>query len=172
MISVELPEHLATIAEVAAAFTGFAGLVSVLGRSNLDPKIRFWRVELMIITSLGAMFGALIPGALSLVIANTTDLWRIASFALFLIMFGQLLYVYLSMPPEQSTGPLRMFYGLLPSFLTIFSLLFQVCLVAVSVGYNQEIASATYVFALVFLLLGSAFHFLRLVKGSQPNVAT
>ena len=70
MILAELPEHLATIAEVAAAFTGFAGLVSVLGKSSIHPKIRFWRVELMIITSLGAMFGALVPGALALLVAD------------------------------------------------------------------------------------------------------
>ena len=172
MIPIELPQHLETIAEVAAAFTGFAGLVSVLGKSNLDPGVRFWRVQLMIITSLAAMFGALTPPTILLVTTQEDVLWRLSSFFLFLLMSGQLSYVYRSMPIEHATGRLRMFYSPMSSILTIGSVVFQVCLISIAAGYNLSTAPAIYVVALLFLLLASAFHFLRLVKGSQPNVTT
>jgi hypothetical protein len=172
MMPIELPQHLETIAEVAAAFTGFAGLVSVLGSSNLDPKVRFWRVQLMIITSLAAMFGALTPPTIVLLAVQEGALWRLSSFVLLVLMSGQLVFVYRSMPIEHATGPLRMFYSPLASILTIGSLVLQGCLISIAAGCNLDVAPAVYVIALVFLLLASAFHFLRLVKGSQPNVAT
>ncbi len=172
MISIELPQHMETIAEVAAAFTGFAGLVSVLGKSNLDPKVRFWRVQLMIITSLGAMFGALTPPTIALLTTQEVVVWRVSSFVLFMLMLGQLTYVYRSMPEEHASGPLRMFYSPGASVLTIGSLVFQVCLIGIAAGCILTGAPAIYSIALVFLLIASAFHFLRLVKGSQPNVAS
>lgn len=172
MISIELPQHLLTIAEVAAAFTGFAGLVSVLGKSNLEPKIRFWRVKLMIITSLAAMFGALTPATILLLTTQEAALWRLSSMVLLLLISGQLAYVYWTMPREHAAGLLRLFYSPGASMLTISSLVCQVSLIAVVAGYVLAIAPAVYSISLLFLLVASAFHFLRLVKGSQPNVAT
>lgn len=171
MMPIELPQHLETIAEVAAAFTGFAGLVSVLGRSKLDPKIRFWRVQLLIITSLAAMFGALTPPSVSLLTTQEAFLWRLSSFVLFLLMSGQLIYVYRSMPIEHASGPLRMFYSPFASVLTIGSMVLQGCLIAITTGYIPAMAPAVYSIALVFLLVASAFHFLKLVMGSQPHAA-
>lgn len=172
MISIELPQHLQTIAEVAAAFTGFAGLVSVLGKSNLDPSIRFWRVKLMIITSLAAMFGALTPATISLFPMQEATLWRLSSSVLLLFISGQLAYVYWTMPIEHAAGLLRLFYSPGATMLTISSLACQVSLIAVVSGYVLAVAPAVYSISLLFLLVASAFHFLRLVKGSQPNVAT
>ena len=172
MIPIELPQHLETIAEVAAAFTGFAGLVSVLGNSNLDPKVRFWRVQLMIITSLAAMFGALTPPTIALLAVQDDTLWRLSSLVLLGLISCQLVFVYRSMPIEHAAGPLRMFYSPMASILTIGSLVLQGVLFSIVVGCNLDVAPAVYVAALVFLLFASAFHFLRLVKGPQPDVAT
>ena len=172
MLPIELPEHLETIAEVAAAFTGFAGLVSVLGKSSLDPKIRFWRVQLMIVTSLAAMFGALTPATISLFITQEALLWRLSSFVLLLFISSQLIYVYRTMPIEHATGLLRMFYSLGATMLTIGSLACQASLIIIVADCSHAVAPAVYSISLMFLLVASAFHFLRLVKGSQPNVAT
>jgi hypothetical protein len=169
MTSIELPEHLATIAEVAVAFTGFAGIVSVLGRSSLDPKVRFWRVQLIVMTSLSAMFGALVPSALQLLVSDGDALWRISSLILLLLVAGQLAVVYRSMPSEQASGPLRMFYSPMSVVLTVGSLLCQVGLASVVVGTISTSAPALYFLTLLFLLLASAFHFLRLLKGAQPD---
>ncbi len=51
-----------TLAEVSIAFTGFSGVVGVFGGgSALSEPERNFRVRLMIVGSLGAFFGSLIP---------------------------------------------------------------------------------------------------------------
>ena len=171
MTSIELPEHFTTIAEVAVAFTGFAGVVSVLGRSSLDPKVRFWRVQLIVITSLSAMFGALTPSALQLLLTEESVLWRTSCLVLLLLIAGQLVFVYRSMPSEHGSGPLRLFYSPMAAVLTIGSLLLQLGLGSVALGLISTAAAALYSLALLFLLLASAFHFLRLLQGAQPDAA-
>jgi hypothetical protein len=168
---IEIPEHLATIAEVSAAFTGFAGLVSVLGRSSLDPKVRFWRVQLIVITSLSAMFGALIPSAIQSLVSDESALWRTSSLILFLLVASQLIFVYRSMPSEQASGPLKLLYSPMAVVLTVGSLVFQICLASVVVGLVSTEAPAVYSLSLLFMLLASTFHFFRLLKGAQPDAA-
>jgi hypothetical protein len=166
---VELPEHLETIAEVAAAFTGFAGLVSILGRSHLDPRIRLWRVQVMIVTSLAVMFGALTPSTVRLLIPEPDAFWRISSLILLVLVSGQLVFVYRSMPAEQATGRLRLMYGPVAIALTVGSLALQLGLGAVVFGFLPSAAPSIYSIALLFLLLASSFHFLRLVRSAQPD---
>jgi hypothetical protein len=167
-----LPEHLETIAEVAAAFTGFAGLVSVLGRSHLDPKIRLWRVQLMIVTSLAAMFGALAPSIIQLVLPDAEDLWRASAFVLLLLCAGQLTFVYRSMPGEHATGLLRTFYSPMAAALSGNSLAIQLALAAVVLDFIPAAAPALYSYGLLFLLVASSFHFLILVRSAQPDAVS
>lgn len=171
MAPIELPEHLSTIAEVAAAFTGFAGIVSVLGSSRLDPEVRFWRVQLIVITSMAAMFGALAPSTIQLITVDGVSLWRASSLVLFLLVSGQLVFVYRSMPSEHASGPLRLFYSPTVGTLTIGSLINQLGFASVAAGFIPAMAPALYSEALIFLLIVTAFHFLRLLKGAQPERA-
>ena len=164
---VDLPQHLETIAELSAAFTGFAGLVGALGTSHLAPKVRYWRVLLIIVSSLAAMFGALTPSTLQLFLYESDALWRVSSFVLLLFVAGQLTLVYRTMPVENAGGPLRLFYDPISSGLTLASISLQVCLAAIAIGFLLNVASGIYSLALLFLLAASAFHFLRLVIHSN-----
>ena len=54
-----------TLAEVSIAFTGFSGVIGVFGGgSALSEDERTFRVRLMIVASLAAFFGSLLPLAL------------------------------------------------------------------------------------------------------------
>jgi hypothetical protein len=55
---------LEAVAEVSVAFAGFAGIVSVFGRSRIDPDVRMWRIRVMILMSLVTLLFALLPSAL------------------------------------------------------------------------------------------------------------
>ena len=164
---IDLPQHLETIAELSAAFTGFAGLVGALGTSHLDPKVRFWRVLLIIVSSLAAMFGALTPATLQSFLSEPDSLWRVSSFVLLWLVAGQLTLVYRTMPIETAGGPLRLFYDPISTGLTLVSISLQVSLAAVALGFFSSVASGIYSLALLFLLAASAFHFLRLVIHSN-----
>ena len=54
-----------TLAEVSIAFAGFCGVVGVFGGgSALSEGERTFRVQIMIVASLAAFFGSLLPLAL------------------------------------------------------------------------------------------------------------
>lgn len=163
------PEHLQTIAEVSAAFTGFAGLVSVLGTSRIDPKVRLWRVQVMIVTSVSALFGSLTPDTLQLFLPGSEGLWRASSLVLLVLVSGQLAFVYRGMPAEQGTGPFRLMRTAVGIVLTIASVSIQVTLALVALGFHEAIAPALYSVGVLFLLLASSYHFLVLVRGAQPD---
>lgn len=168
----EPPAHLQTIAEVAAAFTGFAGLVSVLGRSRLDPKVRLWRVQVMIVTSLASLFGALAPSILQQVVSEDAALWRVSACVLLALFATQLGFVFRGMPSEQASGVLRLVKTPAGAVLTICSLGFQLVLLAVVLGGLSRMAMAVYSVAVLFLLLASSYHFLVLVRGAQPDAGS
>ena len=81
---------LETVAEVSVAFAGFAGIVSVFGRSRIDPEVRMWRIRVMILTSLVTLLFALLPAALLESGLPHKSAWRTSALLLSAGLAGQL----------------------------------------------------------------------------------
>jgi hypothetical protein len=83
------------IAEIAIAFTGFAGIVGAFGRERLKPDhphawLGFWT---MIEFGLVTLFAALLPSVLYHVGAGSWDVWKLASSAFALFLLAHLAFV-------------------------------------------------------------------------------
>jgi hypothetical protein len=80
-----------TLAEVSIAFAGFSGIVGVFGGgSNLSEGERTFRVRMMIVGSLSAFFGSLLPIALGQFEAMGPFVWVICCplFATFVVLMS------------------------------------------------------------------------------------
>lgn len=151
------------------AFAGFAGLVSVLGTSRLPPDVRLWRVRVLIVTSLSALFGALAPSIVAQLGLEPEQLWRACALLLALVMFGQISFVYYWMPASRGTGPFRLVATPSGVVLTCAAGLAISSLVLVAAGLLSGIGAAVYSLALLFLLAAGSFHFLALILAAQPE---
>jgi hypothetical protein len=157
---------LETIAEVSVAFAGFAGIVSVFGRSQIDPAVRMWRIRIMILTSLFTLMFAFLPAILHQFRMPETALWRFGALLLGTGMAGQFFLVFRWMPVSYrqsfSTQPM----GLV---LTVSSITFVITQIFVAFGMAPTFAPALYSCGLLYLLLLSSYHFFRLIMAVQPT---
>ena len=73
-------ESLTTVAEIGIALAGFSGLVVVLRKSS-GPlnEIERYRMSVLLSTAFGAMFLALLPGALQQLGLDDDVVWRTSS---------------------------------------------------------------------------------------------
>ena len=165
-----IPNHLLTIAEVAAAFGGFAGIMSVFRRSHLNSKIRLWRVQSMIVTSLLAIFAALLPFALASLGFSDLLLWKIGAAFLFLFLLGQVLFVHVSTPPEHAIGAFRLLRLPMGIVLMLCTTSIQVLLLIGVFGKLSQWLEGLYTVGVVYLLFSATYHFLVLVKALQPGI--
>ena len=74
-------EFLTTIAEIAVALIGFSGVVTILGRRHKGrwQSDELLQLRTLVEPSICALFGALLPGTLVLIVDNSGLLWRLSN---------------------------------------------------------------------------------------------
>lgn len=159
----ENTDTLLSMAEIGAAFAGFAALVSVIRRPSdrrADAIHDLLRLRLVIASSVAGVAAALIPVGLDGYGLESELTWRIAA-GLFLLFDNGILGSFMSAykPVKGTFEPDR------PAVVVVMSLevLEQASLVAVLLGSPVSNAPALYVTALIANVCQVGFIFVRFV---------
>jgi len=166
---VEHQDVLQTFAEVAVAFAGFSAVVSVFDRraGDDDPRIRHYRVRVMVEYSVCVAVFAFVPYLLNTVFASEPAAWRVSS---------ALLAVAWSAVGLSAARRARRIFGgsafaVAPAFSAVATFLGYAgagILVLNAAGVSIRSAGASYIVGLFFPLLQSALYFLRIVVHGDP----
>lgn len=156
-------ETLLALAEICAAFAGFAALVSVLrrGRDRLADAVHdLLRLRLVISSGVAGVAAALIPVALAGYGAESELAWSVAALAFLTFDNGIIVSFVRAYQPVQGTfEPDRLAVGV---FLSL-EVVEQASLIAVLFGLSSGNAEALYVTALVANICQAGFIFVRFV---------
>ncbi|MFC1660701.1 hypothetical protein ACFL3S_04420 [Gemmatimonadota bacterium] len=159
----ENTDTLLSMAEIAAAFAGFAALVSVIRRASDQPADAvhdLLRLRLVISSSVGGVAAALIPVGLAGYGLDTGLIWRLAAL-IFLVFDNGVIVSFVGSykPVRGSFPPDRLAVALVSSL----ELVEQISLIAVVLGITIGNAPALYVTALIANLCQAGFIFVRFV---------
>ncbi len=165
----EHQDLLQTFAEVAVAFAGFSALVSVFDRrvENDDPRIRHYRVRVMVEYSLCVVVFSFVPYLLNATLGSEELGWRISSGALAIVW--SVVGLSSGRRARQILG--RSALSAAPAFATISTALGYVgatILLLNALGFSLRSSGASYILGLFFPLLQSALYFLRIVVHGDP----
>lgn len=156
-------DTLLSLAEIAAAFAGFAALVSVIRRSSNQPAEAahdLLRLRLVIGGSVAGVAAALVPVGLAGYGMESGLSWRISAL-LFLVFDNSILLSFVSAyrPVRGSFPPDR----LAVSVVLLLEVVEQASLLVVLVGISVSNAPALYVTALIANICQAGFIFVRFV---------
>lgn len=159
----ENTETLLSMAEIAAAFAGFAALVSVLRRRSGDAGDAvhdLLRLRLVISSGVAGVAAALIPVGLAGYGLDPALTWRISAL-IFLVFDNGIIASFISdyRPVRGTFPPDRLAVSLVSSL----ELVEQASLIAVVLGLSTGNASALYVTALIANVCQAGFIFVRFV---------
>lgn len=157
-------DTLLSLAEIAAAFAGFAALVSVLRRRSQQPTEAIHdllRLRLVISGSVAGVAAALIPIGLAGYGLEAGSTWRIAA-AAFLVFDNGIIasFVGAYRPVRGSFHPDR----LAVSVVAVLEFIEQASLLVVVFGFSLAPPSALYITALITNICQAGFIFLRFVE--------
>jgi hypothetical protein len=165
----EHQDLLQTFAEVAVAFAGFSAIVSIFDRrsSRDDPRIRHFRVRVMVEYSLCVAIFAFVPYLLNAILASHELSWRISS---------ALLVAVWSVVGLSASRRAREIFGksaltVAPAFSALATALGYggaAILLLNVIGISLRTPGASYIVGLFFPLLQSALYFLRIVAHGDP----
>lgn len=166
----ENTDTLLSLAEIAAAFAGFAALVSVIRRGADQPADAahdLLRLRLVISSSVAGVAAALIPVGLAGYGLEPALTWRLAAL-LFLLFDNGIITGFLgAYQPVRGTFPPDRLAVALVSVLEIFE---QAILLAVVFGIAGGSAPALYVTALIANICQVGFIFVRFVGSAFRHV--
>ena len=156
-------DTLLALAEICAAFAGFAALVSVLRRRSDRPAEAvhdLLRLRLVISSGVAGVAAALIPVGLAGYGMGTELAWRLAALA-FMIFDNGIIASFLRAyrPVQGAFEPDRFAVAVFMSL----EVLEQVSLITVVLGFTSGSASALYVTALIANICQAGFIFVRFV---------
>ena len=159
----ENTDTLLSMAEIAAAFAGFAALVSVIRRASDQPADAvhdLLRLRLVISSSVAGVAGALIPVGLAGYGLDSGLVWRLAALIFLIFDNGIILSFMRSYKPVRGSFPPDRLAVILVTFLEVVE---QVSLVAVVLGLTFGNGPALYVTALIANICQAGFIFVRFV---------
>ena len=156
-------DTLLSLAEIAAAFAGFAALVTVIRRRSDQPTDEIHdllRLRLVISSAVAGIVAALVPVGLAGYGLDTALVWRLAA-VLFLVFDNGIIASFInsyrpvrgSFPPDATAVAL----------VSAMEVLEQASLLAVVLGLTPGNASALYVTALIANICQAGFIFVRFV---------
>ena len=151
-------DTLLSLAEISAAFAGFAALVSALKRSSdrAGEAIHdLLRLRLVISSAVAGVVAALLPVGLAGFGIDGSLLWRLAAFDNGVIIS----FARADRPGRRVIKPDQ----LAMSIVSILELVEQSCLIVVVVGLSIDNAPALYVTALIANISQAGFIFVRFV---------
>ena len=159
----ENTDTLLALAEIAAAFAGFAALVSVIRRASdqvADAVHDLLRLRLVISSSVAGVAGALIPVGLAGYGLEVSLIWRLAAL-IFLVFDNGIIVSFIGSyrPVRGSFPPDRLAVILVTSLEAVE----QMSLFAVVLGITYGNAPALYVTALIANICQAGFIFVRFV---------
>jgi hypothetical protein len=156
-------ETLLSLAEICAAFAGFAALVSALRRSSdeVGGAIHdLLRLRLVISSAVAGVVAALLPVGLAGFGVETSLLWRLAAAAFLVFDNGIILSFARAYSPVKSViKPDR----LAVSVVLMLEVVEQSSLLVVVAGLSIDSAPALYVAALIANISQAGFIFVRFV---------
>jgi hypothetical protein len=156
-------ETLLSLAEICAAFAGFAALVSVLRRNSdeLGGAIHdLLRLRLVISSAVAGVVAALLPVGIAGFGVDSALLWRLAAVAFLVFDNGIIVsFVRAYKPVSEVIEPDR----LAVAVVSLLEIVEQLALVAVVTGMAIENAPALYVTALIANITQAGFVFVRFV---------
>jgi O-antigen/teichoic acid export membrane protein len=158
----ENTDALLALAEIAAAFAGFAALVSVIrgGGDRTDVVHDLLRLRLVISSGVAGVVAALIPVGLAGYGLEDELTWRLAAL-LFLVFDNGIIVSFLrAYQPVRGTFPPD---RLAVTVVSMLELVEQVGLMAVALGVTGGAAPALYVTALIANICQAGFIFVRFV---------
>ena len=159
----ENTDTLLALAEIAAAFAGFAALVSVIRRSakeHHEAAHDLLRLRLVISSSVAGVAGALIPVGLAGYGLGPEVIWRLAALIFLVFNNGIIVSFVSAYKPVRGTFPPDRLAVVVVSSLELME---QVGLVAVILGLSFGNAPALYVTALIANICQAGFIFVRFV---------
>jgi hypothetical protein len=165
----EHQDLLQTFAEVAVAFAGFSAVVSVFDRraENDDPRIRHYRVRVMVEYSLCVAIFAFVPYLLNAALGSEELAWRVSSLALAIAWST----VGLSAGRRAGRVFRKSSFSMAPTFSVVSTFLGYTgaaILVLNAIGLSLRAPGTSYIVGLFFPLLQSALYFLRVVSRGDP----
>jgi hypothetical protein len=165
-------DTLLSLAEIAAAFAGFAALVSVIRRRAArrpDALHDLLRLRLVISSSVAGVAAALVPVGLAGYGLDPAVVWRVAA-VIFLVFDNGIIASFIASyrPVRGQFPPDRLAVALVTSL----EVLEQASLVVVVLGLPFGNASALYVTALIANICQTGFIFVRFVGSAfrHPQV--
>jgi len=161
-----MPENqdtLLALAEIAAAFAGFAALVSVIPRGenrSASPAHDLLRLRLVISGGVAGVVAAILPLGLSGFLSSMDLVWRLSAVA-FLVLDNSVIWAFLGayQPVRGSFPPDRLAVSIFMSLEVIE----QVGLLAVVLGLGPWSPAGVYVAVLTANLVQAGFIFVRFV---------
>ncbi|HSG88652.1 MAG TPA: hypothetical protein VLA56_05530 [Pseudomonadales bacterium] len=153
-----------TLTEAAITFTGLAGLVSVLSRSELTPDMRTFRVRNMILLSLLVFFLSLAPQAAVLYGLADADVWRLSSALLIVAQVAQ--FGFASMSVTNTEIDLFRPVSLVIFFMTGTSTVLALQVIN-AVPFWFEPSAAPFFVGLCWLMVIATMHFFVLVMRAR-----
>ena len=159
----ENTDTLLSMAEIAAAFAGFAALVSVIRRASDQPADAvhdLLRLRLVISSSVAGVAAALIPVGLAGYGLDSGLIWRLAALIFLIFDNGIIVSFVGSYKPVRGSFPPDRLAVIL---VTALEAVEQVSLVAVVLGLTFGSGPALYVTALIANICQAGFIFVRFV---------
>jgi hypothetical protein len=155
-------DALTTIAEVAVGLAGFSGVVVVLGRQPGEfSRVEAGRLIVLLLSSFGAMFFALLPYALLPLDLGLSAVWRTASGLVAVFALSHLTISYVELRRVRSEAPEIYNRSVAAIHFAILTVVLLLQLVGVARG--GELALSLYIFGLLGLLTVAAFQFVRIL---------
>lgn len=151
-----------TIAEIAGVFVGFAALIAVTRRAEMDPS-QLGQIRAVVTIGLLVVVAALIPVALAAYNIEGHTLWLVAG-ATYLVLNWVVIVLALRRPENRQLAAAQA--RTKPVMATIFWILeipIQVPLLLIVFGVNRDLDLAFYITALVFHLFEAALVLAQLV---------
>lgn len=151
-----------TIAEIAGVFVGFAALISVTRRSDIEAS-QLSQIQAVVTSGLLVVVAALVPVGLDVYGVGGHGLW-VASALTYLILNWVVIYLALqrSANREQARAQARE-SPVSAAFFWLMELAIQIPLLLIVFGVNHDLDVAFYMTALVFHLFEAAFILAQLV---------
>jgi hypothetical protein len=162
----ENTDTLLSLAEIAAAFAGFAALVSVIRKTRKDPGEAvhdILRLRLIISSGVVGVAAALIPVGLAGYGIPSGLVWRLSSLTFLVLGYGIIFSFVHAYRPVQGDFPPDRLAVIVATFVEVLE---QVSLFVVLLGIPFGNPAALYVTALIGNICQAGFIFVRFIASA------
>ena len=163
-MQVEPADVLLTVAEVAAAFVGFASIVAIFQRRGAETSFDVFRFWILLEFGLASLFFALLPFVLHFLRLPEEGVWAISSAVMPVFVLGHMLVV-----GDMRRRGVRAVVDSLTPALSVSGLVVQNAIALLGVANAVWLRDFGFYFAgLALVLLSAAVNFVRLVHVGMP----